>query len=256
MTDRETGSTPFGSRTGTGSGGRAMPDGGERFCVACGKAIDPGIAACPECGTRQDGAPTDDDDGDDGTTDTSADGFDRGAGSSSSDSGSIGERAGSATGGSAAGETATGGSTAGETATGGSAAGETAAGGSTAGETATGGIEGGGGPTATATADTPAEGEEYCPECGAMIDRTVTTCPHCGADRSDPDKSPIIAGVLSLLLVGAGQVYIGQTKRGIVLFGASIVAGVLTLTTGVVAILSIGIWLYAGYDAYTGAKGE
>lgn len=221
MTDGATGSTPLGSRTGTGSGGTAMPDGGERFCVACGTAIDPGVAKCPACGTHQDGESDDDDDGGGGGPDTGTEVLDRGDEGSSKDSGSIGERAGSA-----------------------------------AGEPATGGTAGGGGPTATAATKSPAEGKEYCPECGTTIDRAATTCPHCGADRSAPDKNPIIAGVLSLLLVGAGQVYIGRTKRGILLFGASLVSGALTLVTGVTAILSVGIWLYAGYDAYTGAKSE
>lgn len=224
MTDGVPGSTPHGSPTGAGSGRTPVPDGGERFCIACGKPIEPGVVECPECGARQDGESEPDDAGSRIGPDPGTDATDRGDERSSSGGGSGG---------------------------GGSSSGVSE--GAAERSSPTGGAEAGDSPTAAAT-NRPGQGEEYCPECGTVIDRTVATCPHCGADRSAPEKSPVIAGVLSLLLIGAGQVYIGRTKRGIALFGASLVSGALTLVTGVTAILSIGIWLYAGYDAYTKAK--
>ncbi len=45
---------------------------------------------------------------------------------------------------------------------------------------------------------------------------------------SDPPKNPIIAAVLSLLLLGGvGQLYIGQQKKGIILIVAWLVAWLL-----------------------------
>jgi len=41
---------------------------------------------------------------------------------------------------------------------------------------------------------------------------------------SDPPKNPIIAAVLSLLLLGGvGQMYLGQTKKGIIIIVATVV---------------------------------
>jgi len=40
---------------------------------------------------------------------------------------------------------------------------------------------------------------------------------------SDPPKNPIIAAVLSLLLLGGvGQLYLGQTKKGVIIIVASL----------------------------------
>jgi len=41
---------------------------------------------------------------------------------------------------------------------------------------------------------------------------------------SDPPKDPVIAAVLSVLLLGGvGQMYLGQTKKGIILIVATVV---------------------------------
>jgi TM2 domain-containing membrane protein YozV len=41
---------------------------------------------------------------------------------------------------------------------------------------------------------------------------------------TDPPKNPIIAAILSLLLLGGvGQMYLGQTKKGVIIIVASIV---------------------------------
>ena len=60
---------------------------------------------------------------------------------------------------------------------------------------------------------------------------------------SQPAKDPIIAAVLSLLLLGGvGQMYLGQTKKGIILIVATVV----------LACVGIGflIPLVGAYDAY------
>lgn len=60
---------------------------------------------------------------------------------------------------------------------------------------------------------------------------------------SNPPKDPIIAAVLSVLLLGGvGQMYLGQTKKGIILIVATVV----------LACVGVGFLVpFAGaYDAY------
>ena len=62
-------------------------------------------------------------------------------------------------------------------------------------------------------------------------------------------KSPIIAVILNLLIAGLGHVYLGYTKRGIVLF----------LLTVLIAVISSGLGWIVGvilcsYDAWQLAK--
>jgi TM2 domain-containing membrane protein YozV len=59
---------------------------------------------------------------------------------------------------------------------------------------------------------------------------------------SNPPKDPIIAAVLSLLLGGVGQLYLGQQKKGIILIVATIVLYCVAL--GWV------VQLVGAYDAY------
>ena len=61
---------------------------------------------------------------------------------------------------------------------------------------------------------------------------------------SSPPKDPIIAAVLSaLLLGGAGQLYLGQQKKGIILI-------VVTLVLYCVFGLGLIVALVGAYDAY------
>jgi len=62
-------------------------------------------------------------------------------------------------------------------------------------------------------------------------------------------KSPTIAVILNLLIAGLGHIYLGYTKRGIVLF----------LLTALIAVISSGLgWivgvLLCSYDAWQLAK--
>ena len=60
---------------------------------------------------------------------------------------------------------------------------------------------------------------------------------------SNPPKNPILAAVLSLLLLGgAGQIYLGQQKKGIILIVATLV----------LSCIGIGfiVWIVGVIDAY------
>lgn len=62
---------------------------------------------------------------------------------------------------------------------------------------------------------------------------------------SNPPKDPIIAAILSLILLGgAGQIYLGQQKKGIIL----IVVWILGWCTG--GIVTTIAALVGAYDAY------
>jgi TM2 domain-containing membrane protein YozV len=66
-------------------------------------------------------------------------------------------------------------------------------------------------------------------------------------------KSPILGAILSFLIIGLGQVYLGLTKKGIILFVLAIVSGFLMLLF-VGYILWLLVWLYAIYDGYNSAN--
>ncbi len=58
---------------------------------------------------------------------------------------------------------------------------------------------------------------------------------------SDPPKNPVVALILSLILLGgAGQLYLGQTKKGIILMVVNLVLsfcfglGVITWVLGII----------------------
>ena len=62
-------------------------------------------------------------------------------------------------------------------------------------------------------------------------------------------KSPLLAVILNLLIAGLGHVYLGYTKRGIVLF----------FSTALIAVISSGLGWIVGvilcsYDAWQLAK--
>lgn len=70
-----------------------------------------------------------------------------------------------------------------------------------------------------------------------MFNSTMTIQP------SDPPKNPIIAALLSFLLLGGvGQIYIGQQKKGIIL----VVATLILSCVGV----GFVIWVVGVIDAY------
>jgi len=105
----------------------------------------------------------------------------------------------------------------------------------------------------------PVRTTKFCPECGAAIKINAETCPQCGVvqqvtQKSQPQptsKNPIIAAILNLIIAGLGHVYIGRSKRGVVLF----------LLTMVVAAISSGLgWILGvivcSYDVYQLAENK
>jgi TM2 domain-containing membrane protein YozV len=63
---------------------------------------------------------------------------------------------------------------------------------------------------------------------------------------SDPPKNPVVAAILSLLLLGGvGQLYMGQQKKGIIIILVSVVAWCVTLGT-----LGWAVQVLGAIDAY------
>ena len=61
------------------------------------------------------------------------------------------------------------------------------------------------------------------------------------------EKSPVVAGILSFIFAGSGQVYNGQTGKGI-----GILIGV--IITSFIPVLPLLVVIYGVYDAYTTAQ--
>ena len=66
---------------------------------------------------------------------------------------------------------------------------------------------------------------------------------------TDPPKSPILACILSLLLVGLGQMYLGQIAKGLVILAGSVTIAVITFGLSI-----IPIYLIVMVDAYNIGK--
>ena len=107
-------------------------------------------------------------------------------------------------------------------------------------------------------------GTKYCSNCGFEMPKATKFCPECGtptekapqvvkASIANSDKSPGLAAILSFFIVGLGQVYLGLTKKGIILFLAAVVSGVLMLLI-IGWITWLIVWGYSIYDAYNSAE--
>lgn len=99
----------------------------------------------------------------------------------------------------------------------------------------------------------PGENEVYCRDCGAVIRADAEICPECGVRQRSPDTGfdnrAGIAAVASLLIPGAGQIYLGHLGRGLGFLAASFVAGLFSMFLVGIPFL-LAIWVYAIYDAY------
>ncbi|MBE6508104.1 MAG: zinc-ribbon domain-containing protein [Methanobrevibacter sp.] len=107
----------------------------------------------------------------------------------------------------------------------------------------------------------------FCTSCGFEMPKDTKFCPECGNSTSDvpqavngtgnavanSNKSPELAAILSFLIIGVGQIYLGLTKRGIILFLAAIISGILMLIV-IGWITWFIVWIYAIYDAYNCGK--
>lgn len=107
---------------------------------------------------------------------------------------------------------------------------------------------------------------KFCANCGFEMDKSTKFCPECGTSTigeplagsnvnavSNVDKNSVLAAVLSFLIIGLGQIYLGLNKKGIILFVAAIVSGVLMLVF-IGYITWLLVWIYAIYDAYNSAE--
>lgn len=70
------------------------------------------------------------------------------------------------------------------------------------------------------------------------------------ANRRPTGKNPVLAAVLSALIVGVGQFYNGDMKKGAVMLAGALIFGV--ATAGVVW-LALAVW--SAFDAYQVANG-
>ena len=64
------------------------------------------------------------------------------------------------------------------------------------------------------------------------------------------EKNPLISAILSFVIPGAGQVYNGKAKKGVVIFIVACIGYMLLILPGLV------VSLFAIYDAYMEAQGK
>ena len=101
--------------------------------------------------------------------------------------------------------------------------------------------------------------EKFCPNCGKSTETLpqTKTCPNCGGVRQKnppvQNKNPLFALILSFIFPGLGQIYNGQNRKGILLIVSYIVSFVLWVIL-IGMILTLLVWLYGLYDAYTTAE--
>jgi TM2 domain-containing membrane protein YozV len=112
------------------------------------------------------------------------------------------------------------------------------------------------------------EKTKYCPYCGVQIDRKYTVCPNCGKPQPSIEgvvpvrvasqrKNPLIAGLLSLIITGAGQIYLGKIGRGLVYLGLVLLISI--ALDGIISfdemmILGVIVSIISAVDAYLIAK--
>jgi TM2 domain-containing membrane protein YozV len=101
----------------------------------------------------------------------------------------------------------------------------------------------------------------FCPVCGRPVGETAQFCSACGARLSDTgsadqrgsagvheEKSPNLALLCSFFIPGLGQVYDGNTARGVGIFIGTAVGFFIFFIPGLI------VWIYGMYDAYSAAK--
>ncbi len=111
------------------------------------------------------------------------------------------------------------------------------------------------------------EETKYCPYCGAQIEKKYAVCPSCGKPQPDIEgvehkratarKNPMLAAFLSLIITGAGQLYLGKLARGIVYLGGVLILSVALegiITFDEMLLLGVVISIISAWDAYRIAK--
>jgi TM2 domain-containing membrane protein YozV len=111
------------------------------------------------------------------------------------------------------------------------------------------------------------EKTKFCPHCGTMIDYKYTICPSCGnpqphlegliETRIYPRKNTVLAVILSLLITGLGQVYLGVWKRGLAYIFSSLVVNIILepyITVDQMMLIGIVFSILSAADAYMIAR--
>lgn len=104
--------------------------------------------------------------------------------------------------------------------------------------------------------------ERFCSSCGEIIDAAAAVCPACGvrqgpSRRAGGERDPVIAAVLSFIIVGLGQLYNGQVAKGVVLhigMWFAVIFAVLFFWLVFPLFFPLALWLFNIYDAYDQAK--
>ena len=69
------------------------------------------------------------------------------------------------------------------------------------------------------------------------------------------EKSMAVAMIISFIFAGLGIAYAGDVKKGLIIFGASVVCNLASLYVGIIAsIVSLIIWAYGMYATYQEVK--
>ena len=122
--------------------------------------------------------------------------------------------------------------------------------------------QGAGHATTTAAPPSPAS-SGFCRSCGTELQQGAAVCLSCGASAGPTaalasvagSKNPWIAALLSFLIVGAGQLYIGDNMgKAIAFLIGGFVLFVLGFLTLVLLIPALALWGFNIYDAYTGTQ--
>jgi TM2 domain-containing membrane protein YozV len=108
------------------------------------------------------------------------------------------------------------------------------------------------------------EKTKFCPRCGTMIPYEEAICPLCGepqpqfaGQKKKAGKRMWVAVVLSLLVTGLGQVYLGEWRRGLAFFGTAFVIGFVAsdyVSYDKLIIMGVILAVIAAYDAYNISK--
>lgn len=89
----------------------------------------------------------------------------------------------------------------------------------------------------------------YCKDCGEQIDSGAAACPACGAANRSTDSGPLLPAVLSFLLPGLGQLFLGRGQRAGAVFLAALFGSYVLFAAGGIA-LAVAAPALAAYDAY------
>ena len=97
----------------------------------------------------------------------------------------------------------------------------------------------------------------FCPSCGSTVHvasgevAAVLSDSECGPEAAATNtKSPVLAALLSFLMVGMGQIYIGQVEKGLTMIGVVL----LLIVTVVLGPLGLMILLFNVVDAFVLAR--